>query len=148
MEAALPLLSGLLMARACPMEGSEKGIKSSPPPQVFGLVWTVLYALMGYSWYLATKKDFSWLITALYTALTILLALWVFVFGCGKMNVAALWLFMPITGVLYAIMALLFSRGKSGLVPSLLMIPLLVWIKFAYYLNFAKVEIIPRHEDE
>ena len=108
----------------------------SPPPFVFAPVWTALYLLMGVSAYLiwekgAEKKEVrtALLFFALQLALN---ALWsILFFGMrspllGLIDIVLLWL------AIFQCMRLFYRIDKRA---ACLLIPYIVWVSFAAYLN-------------
>lgn len=69
----IPLLSGIISSMLAG-DLSKINVKARPPPAVFGIVWTILYILIGVSWALETKGNT--LINIFYSLLTISLFLW------------------------------------------------------------------------
>ena len=108
----------------------------SPPAWVFPVVWTVLYLMMGAASYLvltsaasAPRRERALTVYGLSLAANFL---WPIVFFTMRMYLAA-FLLLLVLWVLAAIAALLFSciDGRAGR----LMVPYLVWLTFAAYLN-------------
>lgn len=137
---ALPLLTGAvagLLTRNA-MQDFEALIKPplSPPGWLFPVVWTILYALMGYSAYLiqtsnadAEKKSDALM---LYHYQLIVNFLWsIFFFNFGWYLFSLLWLLL--LWVLIILMIRSFSQiSKTA---AYLNIPYLLWVTFAAYLN-------------
>lgn len=102
----------------------------SPPNWIFGPVWTVLYIMMGVSLYLiwAKKK-----IPAVFWVQLILNALWsVIFFGLknpllAMVNILALWI---------AIVLTIKSFYKINKLAGNLLIPYILWVSFATFLNY------------
>ena len=107
----------------------------SPPGWLFPVVWTVLYILMGVASYLVLTSDKP-NSTALkvYGVQLVFNFLWsIFFFGMGLyffsfIWLIALWLLILLTIVLFYII----SKPAAYL-----LIPYLLWVTFAGYLNFA-----------
>ena len=108
----------------------------SPPAIVFPVVWTVLYALMGFSAYLIyeSKAPNKKLALLFYFAQLIVNALWTFFFfGLNAYLFSFLWLVLLF--VLVVITAYLFYQiNKTA---GLLFIPYILWLIFAGYLNWS-----------
>lgn len=109
-----------------------------PPPWLFPVVWTALYALMGYSAYLVSRDDVSKDVKK--NALTVY---WIqlafnFLWSVIFFRFELLWIgFIEIVLLLIAVctMTVLFFRitPKAGW----LNIPYVIWVAFATYLNLA-----------
>lgn len=107
----------------------------NPPAWVFGPVWTVLYALMGWAAFLAWRRRglFSRQL-ALFGAQLLLNGLWSPVFfglgrpGAALIVLAALWVAIALT-----LVAFWQTERRAGV----LLIPYLAWVSFAAVLNAA-----------
>ena len=110
----------------------------SPPGWLFPVVWTVLYLLMGYASYRVLTADVPEAdkrrALTVYGAQLVLNFLWSPVFfGLGWLAVAflilvALWIMILITGNRFS------QIDKTA---GTLLLPYLLWVTFAGYLNFA-----------
>lgn len=102
----------------------------SPPSIVFPIVWTILYVLMGISYYLlknSSKKE-----KIIYFVQLGVNALWsVFFFVFKFYLFSFVWILL--LDVLVILMIIIFCRNNK--VSAYLQIPYLVWILFASYLN-------------
>lgn len=116
----------------------------APPPDVFGPVWTVLYALMGIAaWLVWRVGGFS----AARSALTLFLvqlavnALWSWLFfgwhlgGLAFADIVLLWVLIVAT-----LVAFWRVRPLAGA----LLIPYLLWVSFACALNYAVWQLNPQ----
>ena len=117
----------------------------NPPAWIFGPVWTVLYALMGISLFLIWK-DYSlirankrivriwrWAIFFFFVQL-VLNTLWSIIFfglhspGGALVEIVFLWL---------AILATIIVFAKISKPAAWLLVPYILWVSFAMYLNYA-----------
>ena len=111
----------------------------SPPNWIFGPVWTILYILMSISIWMVyehakkTDTNFSKKILRIYFYHLAINFTWSFVFFYYHL------IFMAFINILFLILAIIFlmylyfPRSKVSFV---LMIPYLLWVMFAAYLNF------------
>jgi tryptophan-rich sensory protein len=109
----------------------------NPPNWLFGPVWTLLYILIGFSFYLVwnkkTKKDKSQAYYY-YFAQLILNSMWSIVFfgmkeiGYALIVISILW-FLILKTVLFF--------KKINKTASKLLIPYILWVSFAAILNFS-----------
>lgn len=108
----------------------------NPPSWLFGPVWTALFIMMGVALYLVwSKKIDSKIRVALkiFSAQLALNVLWsVFFFGMGNFwlafgEIIVLWVFILVTLLLF---------GKVNKTAGWLLVPYLLWVTFAAYLNF------------
>ena len=56
---AIPLITGYASSAICRMEDSGKSgenVLFRPPAAAFGIVWPILYILMGVAWYVSREK--------------------------------------------------------------------------------------------
>lgn len=137
---ALPLAAGVLSALI-----SKNGILNysitvnkpplTPPNLLFPIVWSVLYLLMGISFYIvisSTKADKKNAVKA-YLLQLFFNFFWTPVFFNSKMYLLAfVWLICLIASIL----AMIKEFGKISPKAARLQIPYLLWCCFAAYLNF------------
>lgn len=110
----------------------------NPPSFVFGPVWTVLYALMGIAAFLVWKKSKgnksakpALIIFGIQLALN---AAWSIIFfgmqspGLALVDIILMWI---------AIIATIFAFNKISRTAALLLLPYLLWVSFAMYLNYS-----------
>lgn len=129
-------LSGLIAASQTEFYKVIKLPFFAPPAWVFAPVWTVLYILIGFSFYklISNKNNFSHLNNILYVSGFILNLLWSFVFftqenfGFALIMLIGMWLI-----TLYFIVWV--SRKETILIATLT--PYLLWLTFAGSLNLA-----------
>ncbi len=135
---AVGITAGFLTRKNVKTYGSEI-VKPllSPPPVIFPVVWTILYALMGYG---VTKifispaskerKRALWLFgVQLFFNFG-----WCFIFFSSQyFGVAFLWLLALIAGVV----GMFFAFCKINKCATYIQIPYLLWLLFATYLNFS-----------
>ena len=109
----------------------------TPPPWVFGPVWTALYAMMAVAAWLVWRKD-RWAgaraALGLFAAQLALNAAWTPLFfglhavGAAMLDLAVLWV---------AIAATTIAFWRHSRAAAALMVPYLAWSTFAAALNFA-----------
>ncbi|KND89519.1 Translocator protein [Tolypocladium ophioglossoides CBS 100239] len=113
-----------------------------PPPWVFGPVWTLLYGLMGYAAYRATKTGLSPLASSetvqatrhgmtLYTIQLGLNLAWMPLFFAAKRPIEAT---VDIVSLISINSYLAYLWGNVDRVAGLCQIPYLAWLGFATYL--------------
>jgi tryptophan-rich sensory protein len=114
-----------------------------PPPATFGIVWTILYVLMGVSLAMvcaargARGRGLAVAVFAVQFALN--LAWSPLFFGAHQITMALILIGVLDLAVLVTI--ILFSRIRP--MAGLLLVPYLAWICFATYLNFAFLQANP-----
>jgi benzodiazapine receptor len=108
----------------------------TPPPWVFGPVWTLLYLMMGIAaWLVWRKQGLAGALgpLGLFLLQLALNALWSYLFfglqrpGLAFLDIVTLWL---------AILAALVAFWRVYPLAGLLLLPYLLWVSFATYLNF------------
>lgn len=108
----------------------------SPPNWLFGPVWTILYALMGISWYLLLGKNKSEQSLNFFYIQLGLNFLWSIIFFGMKNPELALIEIILMWGAIF----LTISRSlKVSIVAAYLLLPYLAWVSFATILNAAIV---------
>lgn len=106
----------------------------SPPGWVFGPVWILLYFMMGLSFYLIlTKKTQKGAAIELFLIQLTLNTLWSIIFF-GLKN--PYWAFLEILFLWTAILLTIIYFYKISKFTAYLLIPYLLWVSFAVYLNF------------
>lgn len=106
----------------------------SPPGWVFGPVWILLYFMMGLSFYLIlTKKTQNGAAIELFLIQLTLNTLWSIIFF-GLKN--PYWAFLEILFLWTAILLTIIYFYKISKFTAYLLIPYLLWVSFAVYLNF------------
>jgi translocator protein len=108
----------------------------TPPGWVFGPVWTLLYAMMGTAAWLVwrTLGVYGALIPlGLFLGQLALNALWSYLFfGLQRPDLA----FLDIVALWLSILATLLAFWRTYPPAGLLLLPYLLWVSFATYLNF------------
>ena len=119
-----PIISGYITIYFCPMSNKKvKKLNFRPPSYVFGIIWPILYLLLGVAW--LKSKEFSlW-----YLLLSLILCLWLIVYSCKNNKHLALAI------ILISIGLVLVCYTVSKQISKLLLIPLLVWLSFASLLS-------------
>lgn len=110
----------------------------NPPSWIFGPVWTALYLLMGVSAFLIWQKGWARkdvkIALSVYGVQLVLNALWSIVFfgmqnpGLALVNIVLLFVSIVATMVLF------YKISRPALY---LLIPYILWVSFASYLNYA-----------
>ncbi|MFK7851355.1 MAG: TspO/MBR family protein [Akkermansiaceae bacterium] len=105
----------------------------NPPSWIFGPVWTALYLMMAIAAWLVWKRD-GWKIPlSLYIIQLILNAAWSPIFfGAHELG----WALVEILFLWVAIIATLLSFYRISRPAAWLLVPYLVWVSFAAFLNF------------
>lgn len=105
----------------------------TPPPWVFGPVWTVLYVMIALAGWLAWRASGLGALVALWLLQLIFNAAWSYLmFGRNDITLAladigAMWL---------AIAAFIIVAARQNKVAALLFVPYFAWVSYAAALNF------------
>jgi len=108
----------------------------NPPAWVFGPVWTLLYTMMAISAWLVWKKSgfgSAKIALTLFFVQLLLNGLWSQIFF-GQQEIG--WAFAEIVVLWIAILLTIIYFFKQSKVAGWLMIPYLLWVTFAGYLNY------------
>lgn len=105
----------------------------TPPPIVFIITWTILYVLIGISYYLFKKNSYNDKLETLIYYLQLFFNLtWSIIFFTLKLRfLAIIWILILII-LIYLLINLFKQKNKTS---SILLIPYLIWCIFATYLN-------------
>ncbi|MBQ2934431.1 MAG: tryptophan-rich sensory protein [Clostridia bacterium] len=110
----------------------------APPGWLFPVVWTILYTLMGVSVYLVWSSDASYYkkqrAITLFALQLFLNFIWSPVFFNMQKFLAAL---IILTLLLVTTILMTIAFYKISKTAGLLQIPYVLWLAFAWYLNFA-----------
>lgn len=110
----------------------------SPPPWVFGPVWISLYLLMAAALFLVARQGLAHpgvpFAIALFALQLLLNALWSLIFFGRKALLAAL---VDLALLWVAIAATLVAFWPLSPLAAALLVPYLIWVSFAGYLNLA-----------
>lgn len=110
----------------------------SPPAYLFGIVWPILYTLIGISGYLIYKNRVSKTDQVLNYVLFILQLFLNFIWSIIFFAQSSYWLGFIIILVLDLVVFLcIIQFWKTSRTASLLLIPYFLWIIFASYLTFS-----------
>jgi len=107
----------------------------NPPNYLFGPVWTLLYILLGISFYLILRTPDTGLRTMAFIVFGIQLLLnfsWSFLFFYFKWPFVA---FVEITILWLFIVIMIFTFYRNSPLAAYLQIPYLLWVSFATILN-------------
>jgi len=131
-----PMLSSYVVSGFCKMgKDSGKLVKFRPPAFVFGIVWPILYVLLGISWVLAMRETSNQSTKfVLYTLVSLSLAAWIFVYSCKKLKKHASWVLVLCITLILACIAIVNDKSK------LLLTPLFGWVLFAMLMNTTEVQ--------
>lgn len=138
---ALPTIVGVLSSRISGMGQGQMipyPIKPplTPPGAVFPIVWTILYALMGVSLYLIVNsnidKQNKKIAVLIFMMQLFFNFIWTIVFFRLKLCQVA---FVIICILLFLILLTILAFKKINKPAAYILIPYLVWVAFATYLN-------------
>ncbi|WP_120078110.1 TspO/MBR family protein [Aurantiacibacter odishensis] len=119
-----------------------------PPPATFGIVWTVLYIMMGLAFAMVCAAWGSrlrrWAIIAFIVQLAINLA-WSPTFFAARQIEQALWVIVALDVALIGTVVLFFKVRKWA---GVLLLPYLAWALFATVLNWQFLEANPEAGQE
>lgn len=104
----------------------------APPKIVFPIFWTILYLLMGTSYYLYRKEhDNHSEIFAYYTQLILNLS-WTIIFFILKLRLLSIFIILIIIVLVFYLIIKFWAQKR---VSAYLLIPYIIWLLFALYLN-------------
>jgi len=146
----IPLLIGFSTGNICDMPDSDH-IKIRPPGWVFGVVWSIMYTIMGILLIsvmgrVGAAGRAPILVLSLFAAHAIHVFMWPTLFSCMKKPKAALYvLFGSIITALMVWSYMLLSAAKIGgdgidMYLPIIMVPYISWLCFAFVLNALYVE--------
>lgn len=109
----------------------------APPNWVFAPVWTTLYILMGVAAFLVWQHGFEKkevkIALSIFGVQLILNSLWsIIFFGLQSPG----WAFVEVTFLWVSILATIIAFAKVSKLAAWLLVPYILWVSFAAYLNF------------
>ena len=109
----------------------------SPPSYLFPIVWSILYLLIGISYYIYRKNNNDDSLTIkLYYIQLILNYLWSIIFFTLKLRtLAVIWIIVLAITIIYLVIRFYKEERTSFY----LLIPYILWVLFATYLNIGIV---------
>ena len=124
-----PIFSGYIMSGLCPIKQGEGVLLAQRPPSyVFGIVWTILYVLLGFSWNRARGDNESDIMHGLLTGF---LCLWIVTFSCLNHKKYGLYVLSSVVGITVCCMCLHKHRWSK-----VALTPLLAWTSLAVQFNY------------
>tara|TARA_X000000368_G_C22447699_1_gene457585 strand:- start:4 stop:465 length:462 start_codon:yes stop_codon:yes gene_type:complete len=125
----------LLFVEKCRIMGnSGRSVKFRPPGYIFGIVWSILYILVGLSWVLSNKDIKSIWIDILYVILSIVIVSWILFYSCLSLKKVGPFIILLSICFTIIIMNIVKLRGR------LLLVPLLSWLLYALLMNTAEIQ--------
>ncbi len=104
----------------------------APPGIVFPIAWTILYLLMGISYYLYRKVDDNKTFITVYYLQLFLNLTWTFIFFVFKMRFLAIFGILAIILLVFYLIKKFWNIKKES---AYLLIPYLFWLVFVMYLT-------------
>ena len=136
MRLYIPLLSGYFMTWICPMtKNAGANINARPPAYIFGIIWPILYILLGYSWVMLENYKYT---DNLFCFNILLGALWIYNYSCINNKKNALYVLLAM--ILASLYLILYSFENEPSV-SYYILPYIIWLLFALMLNFKEVNM-------
>ena len=131
------IIAGLLIRNGVEIYGlTVNKPPLSPPDWLFPVVWTILYALMGISaarvWLAEDSREKSRSVSLFIAQLAVNFFWPLFFFNLQAYGFALLWLIL----LWVLVFLLIFNTRRVDMLASWLLIPYLIWLTFAIYLNF------------
>nr|WRJ69828.1 TspO/MBR family protein [Oceanusvirus sp.] len=125
--ALVPSVAGYAASALCPMDAESRAANPdyTPPGWVFGVVWPILYILLGVAWYL-NVTDLR--VSPVYALLVAGLTAWVPLTSCYRENTAGIWL------IAFCSLLVGYCMLLSGSASRMMLLPLLSWLSFAILL--------------
>lgn len=128
----LGIISGLITKNSINNNNLNKP-PLSPPGIIFPIVWTILYILIGLSFYLYKKNSKkNKTIEIIYYIQLLLNFTWTIIFFTLKLRFLAIIWILALTISIYTLISLFKQIYKPS---AYLLIPYLIWCIFATYLN-------------
>jgi translocator protein len=128
-----PMIAGFVVSKFCKMGKSGITVKFRPPGYVFGIVWPILYILLGLSW-INSNPSLNKTIELLYFVLSSLLAYWIVVYACQKNKRNAVFIMLAIILNIGILMVQIPKKSQ------LYLVPLGIWLLFALLISTTEIQ--------
>ena len=131
----IPLSLGFLISLLIKTNLYDNIIKPvlSPPKIIFPIVWTIIYILLGVSNFLINKNGKKEVPNLIYYVGLAINLIWPFIFfNFKEYLIALIWLFILIAFVIL----MMIEYFKINKLAFYLQIPYILWLLFAFYLNY------------
>lgn len=124
-----------------PWYDSLKQPRWAPPDMAYGIAWTVIYALTALAgvngWLASPRREREWLI-GLFALNGFLNILWsLLFFRLHRPD----WALIEVLGLWLSVAALIITVWRRSIAGAVLLIPYLLWVTFAGYLNMTIVRL-------
>ena len=132
-----PLVTGFITGQAVgQLSDAGKTVKARPPGWVFGVVWAILYLLLGYAWAIMRREGPK--INVFIGLLVASLIAWIIVYQKVSKKSG---LYVIVISLLLAVLVWSYSlsESKQKSKAPYLIAPLVIWLVFATMLNFEEV---------
>ncbi len=128
---AIPLIMGIFIGIIISPFMNYQNISKplfSPPGIIFPIAWTILYILMGISFYLQNNKN-----KEIYYTNLIINGIWPIIFFIFKWYLFALiWIII----LLIIVVIMIYKFYKVNKISAYINIPYIIWLLFASYLTY------------
>ena len=128
-----PMVAGFVVSKFCKMEKSGITVKFRPPGYVFGIVWPILYILLGLSW-INSNPSSNKKVELLYFVLSSLLAYWIVVYASQKNKRNAVFIMLAIILNIGVLMVQIPKKSQ------LYLVPLGIWLLFALLISTTEIQ--------
>ena len=124
----LPGLVGFLISAMCRFtKGESTEIKIAPPPFVFGIVWPILYLIIGYAWVTEYKNKY---VDIVFIINLVFSGLWLYTFNCKNNKRLALYLILVLIAS-----SLMMIQACTKLPNRIILCLYSTWLIFAMVMN-------------
>lgn len=129
-----PMVTGYLSsAISGDQRNSGINVQFRPPGYVFGIVWPILYLLLGCSWIVSSRVQR--LNSLAYGCLTLLLSSWIVVYTKLQNKKGGVYI------ILASLMAALTCFASGNAMSKMMVAPLIGWLIFAMMMNATEVQV-------
>lgn len=104
----------------------------SPPKLAFPIAWSILYLLIGISYYIYRKNNYDKKTIQIYYIGLILNALWSIIFFVLKLRLLSI---IWIIALIIITIILFINYKKQNKTSAYLLIPYIIWLTYATYIN-------------
>jgi len=128
-----PMIIGYTTSAICKIpKDAGATVKIRPPSWVFGVIWPILFTLIGISWVYAIRENkFNYVS---YSVLIAMLSLWIIMYACSKDKTWGVWV------LIMTLCASIVTLCMGNLTSQLFLTPLVPWLFLATLINALEVQ--------
>jgi len=129
----IPLVTGFIFGAICDKNRDKaRNVRARPPRWVFGVVWFMLYILIGFSWQLLEGHKYT---DYFFLTLLVLLNLWIILESCIYRRNSRFPLYVLALSFTTSLGIVIYGMNIDE-IAAIILLPLVGWLFYAFNLGF------------